>query len=52
MTVINAGSIIALGELNRFHLMLRIKGMTTLDYLKKTNKVNKQSKVKVKIQRV
>lgn len=49
MTVINGISILALGELNRFHLILRMQGMTTLDYLKKTDKVSKQSKVTVKI---
>lgn len=49
MTVINGFSILALGELNRFHLMLRMQGMTTLDYLKKMDKVSKQSKVTVKI---
>ena len=49
MTVINGVSILALGELNRFHLMLRMQGMTTLDYLKKMDKVSKQSKVTVKI---
>ena len=49
MTVINGVSILALGELNRFHFMLRMQGMTTLDYLKKMDKVSKQSKVTVKI---
>jgi hypothetical protein len=52
MTIINGFSILALGELNRFHLMLKFQGITTLDYLKKMEKVNKQSKINVKIQKV
>ena len=49
ITIINAICVIALGELNRFHAVLRVKGLTTLDYLKKTDKVNKKSKINVKI---
>jgi hypothetical protein len=41
-----------LSELIRFHTILSIRGITTLEYLKQTEQISKESKINVKIKKV
>lgn len=43
---------LALSELLRFHILLNYQGISTLEYLKQADKINRHSKVNVKIKNV
>ena len=45
----NLCSILGVSELLRFHIYLKCKNITTLDYLKLKDKVRRESKIIVKL---
>jgi len=47
MAVVNLGCSVALGELVRFHIFIQSIDITTLEYLRKKEKVSKISKINI-----